>query len=510
MEKSRIEQSSRNIVFAMINKIIMLLVPFVVRTILIYTLGVNYVGLNGLFSSILSVLSLAELGFGSALIVNMYKPMAEDDKITIRKLLGYYKKVYKIIGVIILVSGLMLTPFIGYLVKEDIPRDMNLYILFLLYLFNTCASYLLFGYRNSLFIADQRNDIVSKIAAITNIVTYSMQIIVLLIFKQYYMYVIVFPITTILNNLIIYFLSKKIYPDIFCEDNLDNAIKKDISSKTKALIGHKIGGIVANSLDSVVISAFLGLVVLGKYNNYYYIMWNILGIVNSITSVIVPSVANSIIKRNLEDNKRYFDIFNFVVQGINVLFCTCFICLYQPFIKLWVGAENTLSISIAILMTIYFFVNCSRQIVLMYKDALGLWKPDWLRPYIEAIVNLFLNILLISIIGLEGVIISTIISMGFVTIPWETKMLYDQYFKTSSKEYINRLLYNFIVSFICSSMAYFVCSKLSYTGISAIIINLIVAVIISAIGFLCFYFFTARFKNTVLFAKKVIVQLKKK
>lgn len=510
MENSRIKQSSKNIVFSLLNKIVMLVVPFIVRTVLIYTLGVNYVGLNGLFSSVLAVLSLAELGFGSALVVNMYKPVADNDKESICKILGYYKKIYLCIGTIILIAGVVTIPFLHYFIEGDIPSDINLYLLFIIYLLNTVISYLFFGYRNALFVSSQRNDIVSKISTICNLGLYGLQILVLLLFKNYYAYVILLPIITLANNLISYFISKKMYPDIVCKKGIDNGVKKDVLDKTKFLIGHKIGGIVANSFDSIIISAFLGLTILGQYNNYYYIVSGIFGLISAMTSVVVPSVANSIIKRDLESNLKDFKTFNFYIQLINVVFCACLFCLYQPFVKMWVGEENMLSLAIVALMTLYFFVNCSRQIVMVYKDALGLWKEDWLRPYIEALVNLILNIVLVQFMGLEGVVIATIISMGLVTLPWESVTLYRNFFKVSSRNYFLRLVYNFLIMIIGVGICYLLCSFVLIEGILGLLIKAIISLSVSLLVFLIGYFWTSGFKDAINFFKRVKNQFTKK
>lgn len=510
MEDSRIKKSSRNIVFSLINKITMLVIPFIVRTILIYTLGINYVGLNGLFNSVLSVLSLAELGFGSALVVNMYKPVAEGDEEAISKILGYYKKIYFSIGIIILVVGICILPFLDLFISGDVPSDINLYILFLVYLLNTVISYLFFGYRNALFVANQRNDIVSKISTLSNVAMYAIQIIVLLAFKNYYAYIIVLPLTTMINNVVSYVVSKKMFPSIDCKKGLDEDIKKDVVDKTKVLVGHKIGGIVANSFDSITISAFLGLVILGQYNNYHYIVAGLFGLISAITSVVVPSVANSTIKRDLESNLKDYNTFNTIIHLLNVICCSCLFCLYQPFVKIWVGDSNLLSMFVVVLLTLYFFVNCSRQITLVYKDALGLWKEDCLRPYVEAGVNLILNLILVNFIGLEGVIIATVISMGIVTSPWEVKVLYKHYFKQSSKSYFGWLLYNLLIVIISVSLSYLLCSLISIEGILGFILKMIVSGIISILIGIIAYFKTSRFKDVLVFSKKVIKKITEK
>ena len=208
----RTKNATRNIIFGIILKVYQILVPFLMRTAIIYLMGVQYLGLNSLFTSILQVLNLAELGVGSAMIYSMYKPIAEDNNAEICALMQLYRTYYRIIGFIIAVVGLILTPFIPKLISGDVPQGINIYILYLLNLGATVLSYWLYAYKNSILQAHQRVDIVSKVTLVTNTIQYGLQLLVLWLFKNYYLYVVVLLATQALTNIVTAICADKLYP----------------------------------------------------------------------------------------------------------------------------------------------------------------------------------------------------------------------------------------------------------------------------------------------------------
>ncbi len=206
---SKTKNSSRNLAFGLVLKFYQLILPFVIRTIIIKVLGIEYAGLNSLFASLIQTLNIAELGVGTALVFSMYKPIAEGDKDRICALMRLYKIYYRLIGLVILVIGLLLIPFLPRLINGDVPDDINLYILYFFNLGATVLSYWLFAYKNSLFQAHQRNDVASKVTIITNTIQYIIQILLLFLLKNYYYYVIILLFSQIMNNIIIAFLADK-------------------------------------------------------------------------------------------------------------------------------------------------------------------------------------------------------------------------------------------------------------------------------------------------------------
>lgn len=264
----RTKNASRNIYFGVILQIYKLIIPFVMRTALIYLMGMEYVGLNSLFISVLQVLNLAELGVGSAMVYSMYKPIVEDDTVTICALMKLYRLYYRMIGLFIAVVGAIATPFIPKLIRGNVPGDLNIYILYLLNLGATVLSYWLFAYKNSILLAHQRTDIISKITLVTNSLQYIAQIILLWLFRNYYLFVIAALITQAVTNIVTACFSNKMYPMFYPEGNLPKDEVKRINQRIKDLFSAKLGTVLGISVDSIVISAFLGLTSLAVYQNY--------------------------------------------------------------------------------------------------------------------------------------------------------------------------------------------------------------------------------------------------
>ena len=261
MKKSLVKQSTSNIVVSIMARAIVMLLPFIVRTVIIRVLGVLYVGVDSLFSSLLNMLSLSELGFSSAIVYAMYKPMAENDHAQVNALLRFYKNVYRLVGCVILVAGLIVLPNIKFFIAEgtEYPSDINLYIVYAVLLLNTAIGYFFFAYKNSLLVASMRNDIDSLIDMGRSVLSHVGQIVLLLIFKNYYFYVAFLPIVTITNDVTRNLIINKRYPQYLnLKAKLTKEEKKEIMSRVGALIGHKLGGFVFTSVDSMIISAFLG------------------------------------------------------------------------------------------------------------------------------------------------------------------------------------------------------------------------------------------------------------
>lgn len=478
MNTNKTLKIKRNIIAGIVNKIIMMLCPFIIRTIIIWKLGIEYVGLSSLFTSILQILSLAELGFGTAITYNMYEPLAKKDKDLVCALLAFYKKVYKIIGWIILIIGMLILPFLKKFISGTYPSDINIYILFFIYLINTVISYFFFAYKQSLLLANQRNDIESNIMTISYCFMYIFQIVSLLLFKNYYCYIVFLPICTVMINLLRNEYVKKKYSQYKCYGTLNNDIKKEMKKRVFGLMLSRICQVCRNSFDSIVISAALGLATLGKYQNYYYIMNTIIGFLTIITTSIVAGIGNNIVTKTIEENYKQFNIF---MHGYNWLasWCTiCLCCLYQPFIKIWVGEENMFSMLLVVLMCIYFYSLKVGDIVAVYKEAAGMYWEDRKRPIVESVANLVLNFSLVYFIGVYGVVISTIISIIFINIPWSAYVLFKNYFKKSIKPYIKSLLINFLILVIITTITYGVCSLVHIGIFQEFILKILICIIL--------------------------------
>ncbi len=500
---SRTKNATRNIVWGIIYKMSTLILPFIVRTVMIYSLGSEYLGLSSLFTSVLSVLSLAELGVGSAMVYAMYKPVAENDTDTVCALLNLYKKIYKIIGIVIVVVGLAIMPFLRNFISGDVPDDVNIYVLFIVYLANTAGSYLLFAYQASVLNASQRNDVASKVNMFTGIAKNFVQIIILLFWHNYYGYVILLPITSYIANIILAVCARKMYPQYVCRGKVKPQIIKEIKGKVMALFAVKITGVIYNSVDSIVISAFLGLVALAKYNNYYYIMNAIISIVTVVFTSIVSSIGNSIVLES--DKKNYNDYMNLsFINAWIVGWCTvCLFCLYQPFMKLWVGEDLMYGMGIVICFCMYFYAFQLKSVQSAYKDAAGLWKEDMWRSYAANAFNLVMNIILVQIIGIYGILLSTILALTVVTYPWQTWMIHKKLFHCSMWPYIGRLGIYAVITFVACAVTYAFCGLIRGNGIFEFLLKIIICGIVPNIIFLVTTFKMKEFSEMTKIAKRV-------
>lgn len=504
MRVSRTKNTIRNVIFETFNKIVGLILPFISRTVIIYVLGAKYLGLNSLFTSILSFLSLTELGAGAAMVYSMYKPIANNDIYTINALLNLYKKFYRIIGIIILCIGLMLLPFLKYIVKDNLPDNVNLYILYLIYLFNSVLSYWLFAYKNAIVLAFQRNDINSKISLIISPMSYLIMLVCLFITKNYYLYVIWLPIFTVVSNIIRVVMVNRNFPLYKPEGKIDPELKKSIIKKIKALIGTKLNTVVLNAADNIVMSAYLGLTVIAIYGNYYLIMSSIISFIGVIYSSMTAGLGNSLATESLDKNYNDFKKFSFMNSWLVGWCAICLVCLYQSFMKIWVGENLMFSFDIVLLFGLYFYIYQIRKIPVVFKDAAGIWWEDRFRPYVCMIINLVLNIFLVQLIGISGIILSTVFSLC-VSIPWENYTIFKYIFHCSSKEYYIKMIYYSISMIVGGVITYSICSLLG-DGIVFLLVKAVVCLIIPNVIFYLMNFRKKECKDTISFVKGILLR----
>ena len=429
MKIDRTRNATRNVFWGLVNKIVGMLLPFICRAAIIRIFGINYLGLNSLFSSILNVLNLAELGFGSAVVFFMYKAVAEDDEKRICALMNYYKRVYRIIGTVVLVCGLALLPFLKLLIKSDIPEELNLYVVYLLTLASTVVTYFLFAYKNCILEAYQRKDVVLNVYTAVAIVERILQLIFIFITKNYYLYIAVTVLTNIANNIIIAAIVKKRYPQYDAHGALSDDEKKDIGNKIRGLFLYKIGHVIIGPADNIVISAVLGLTVAGMYGNYYFVVTLVCAFIDIYYNAIKAGIGNSIVVESVEKNYEDFKWMQFL-QTWGIGWCAiCMLCLFQDFIFLYSGKETLFDYGVVICIVGYFVTMKIQDVVYLYKDAGGMWDYDKYRPLTGGLVNLALNIMLVHFIGIYGVVIASIFVLTAIYLPWSPRALFHKYFK---------------------------------------------------------------------------------
>ncbi len=500
----RTKNASRNIVFGVILKAYQILVPFLMRTAMIYLMGVQYLGLNSLFTSVLQVLNLAELGVGSAMVYSMYKPIAEDDHEAICALMKLYRTYYRAIGLVIAVVGTILTPFIPNLISGDVPADINIYILYLLNLGATVLSYWLFAYKNSILQANQRTDVVSKVTLVTNTVQYGLQIFVLWVFHNYYYYVIVMLATQAMTNIVTAIWADKLYPDFKPQGDVGKDEIREINRRIADLFTSKIGGVIYDSADTIVISAFLGLTVLAVYQNYFYILSAITGFIGVIFSACTAGIGNSIIVESKDKNFNDLKKFTFIICWISGFCSCCLLCLYQPFMELWVGKDLMLAFSAVVCFVAYFFIRQLNALFNLYKDASGMWREDKFRPLAAALTNLVLNLILVQFIGIYGILLSTVLAILCVGMPWLMHNLFTVIFEKKNLWPFLRVLVGYcaVVLFSCM-ISYFICSFINVGLVATFFVRLIVCCIVPNVIYFVAYRNTEVYVDTLVLVDKM-------
>lgn len=473
MISTRAENVKRNFIWGTAFVAITSIMPFVIRTLLIRCWGLEYVGLNSLFSSILNVLNLSELGLGEALVFNMYKPMAEKEVTQVNALLNVYRKIYTFLGVIILLIGLGLIPFLPKLVSEPYPETMNIVIVYLAYIINTVSGYLIFSYCDAVFQTNQSKYLTYKYNCINYLVMYSAQIAIICLTKWYYCYVYILPIATIAAHLINYRIMKSTYPEYRPLGKIDTSFLNDFVKRVGGMALRKIRTAFRGSIDSVILSSFCGLIIVAKYNNYYLIMTIPMLLIGAIRSAILQSLGNSVAMETVDSNYAVVKLYSFVTQWIGSFFMACLLCFFHPFVELWAGKEAVLSFEAEILFCIYFYVLCITQITDLIRNSTGIWWQGKWIPILECSLNLILDIMLVNRWGIAGVLAATIISMIFINIPCETYCVYKLYFNKSPIRDLLDYLYNFVITIISACLTYRICTLFDCEKIVYIMLRMI-------------------------------------
>lgn len=494
MRLNLIANLKRNVFAAGVNSVITFLFPFLNRTLFLWLMGPAYLGLNGLFNSILGVLMLAELGFGTAVVCSMYKPVADENKELLCAYLQFYRTIYRWVGGIIFTVGLILLPFLRRLVHGNLPPDIDLHLLYLIHLLNTAVSYFLFAYRGSVLSAYHRHDILTHVRSAVTVGQYIVMFIVLLATRNYYFYVVTTVCFTAVQNLLILYESKKLFPEIQPKGKLPEELRKKVLSDVKSIALHKIGGVITYSTDNLVISAFLGLVAVATYGNYYYIYTAVAGIISTIYYSMGSGFGNRIYTDSREHNFELFMRFCRLVEIIIVWCAAMTMALYQPFLQEWTRGKPGMICHMLtpVLMVVFLYLNQSRQALLTFKSGAALWHQDQWKPLVAGAVNLITNVLLVIYLPkeykLDGVIFSTIISLLLIQVPWESHVVFTAFFNREQA----RIYWRFHLKF--ALLAIFLCtitwgsaSLIPLGGILGLAVKGMIAAIISSSFLLAFF-----------------------
>lgn len=455
---NRVRNSIINTIANVVCNVLLMLVGIISQAIFIKLLNVEYLGINGLFSNILSILGIMELGIGNAIVFSLFKPVAEDDQDTIKSLLRFYKKAYTLIGLLILVVGLILTPFIPVFVGK-IEVDINIKLVYILFLLQSVSTYIL-SYRTSIFIASQQNYVIKINALLSKVVLSILQLTALYFTKNYYLYLVIAIINSLVFNFIVYKYAECQF--IYLKDknvkNISPEMESSIFRKIKGLFFHKIGSFMVLGTDNIVISMFIDVLTVGLYFNYNTIITSVGNLFSQIITAASSSVGNLIATESKEKCFEVFEKMHFLNYWLSVFASVSILCIIQPFIRLWIGEEYLLNILTVIVLSINFYQTTMRCVFDNFKDSAGIWYEDKYIPLIESFVNIFFSVVLVKKMGLIGVFVGTFIS-GLVLWSYSyPRFVYKKIFDKSYLSYAKKTISGFCLLIIIGFVTLAGCS----------------------------------------------------
>lgn len=507
---NRTQKSVKNMTIGMLSQLFTLWLSFVSRTVFIKFLTAEYLGISGLFSNVLTVLSFAELGIGDAMTYAMYKPVKEDNRKLVNQLMVVYKKAYTGIAVVVGAIGLGLSFFLSFIIAEppDIPESLQL--IFWLYVVNNMASYIL-TYKKSILIAYQENYIVSEVQQIASLIQQIAQMIVLCFTKQYILYLIIQILCTILNNIIISVVVKKRYPWINEKDGeeLPQEVSKEIFKNVKALSISKIAGVVSNGSDNIIISKFVGLSSVGVASNYTMIINSLNGILWNGLSSLTSSFGNFNVDSTIGQRRKLFNelflcsywLYGFMTIGI--------ITLANSIVQLWVGSNYLVPQGVVLALVLITYISGVNFPVYTYQSTLGMFDKMKIPYVLFAVFNILLSILLGKNWGLFGVYIATSITRLCTSEVSSGYYVYRYGLKLSPLKYLKKYVIYFLILILNILVTNYAVSLVQIAGIIGFSIKVVTCTVVcNAIYFVCF-FRTTEFRNLLIRAKGLLSSRRK-
>lgn len=492
----RVQSAAKNIAFGYIGNIVTQLLGFILRSLFIDYLGDTLTGINDLYTGILSVLSMAELGVGTALNYSLYGPVARRDLEKIKSYMLLYKRAYRVIGLVIGALGTALIPFLSYLVNQPkgvSTRDMTLY--YLIFLFNTVSSYFV-AYKYSLANAEQRNYIQTTITTITKMVVVAFQIIVLLLTKNFLLYLLMQTAIELLQKVAVSAYFNHLYPYLR-ERKVEKLEKEEIDTvvtKTKAMIFHKIGDVARLSTDDIIITYFLNLDLVGLVGNYTYIITYAANFINIIFNSIVSGLGNLVATESKEKQYGVFKVYRFVACWLYGYAFSGFFLLLSPFITgIWLDGTWELGQAVLALILIDFYLKGGRTVLVNFKIAAGIVEKDRYLALIQGGVNLVISILGIKWIGLAGVYVGTVVS-GVLANLIQPVILYKDCFSQDVSAYFKDA-FQYIGAIACVVIVLLPVRNLVIAQMSVpafIVMAFIISIVYNA-AFLCLFHRTEEF-----------------
>lgn len=506
MAESRVQNSIYNIITGLFGQLLVMVTGFIVRTVFIKCLGNTYLGVSGLFGNVLNILSLAELGIGQAIIFSLYRPIAEKDENKICALMKLYERVYRKLFCVVLVLGISMVPFLPYFIK-DMSIIPNIYIIYVMYVFNSAISYL-FVYKSTFLTANQQNYVISIISYAFNIGIAIIQIICLVIFRRYLLYLGIQIFSTIFQNIYISKKVDKIYPFLRKKEisPLENEELIKIKQNVKALMIYKIGTLSLNSTDNIIISKYVGIVTVGLYSNYLLIISSVTGFLSTIFGNVTASIGNLNAKESKEKQYFMFKVINLSTFWLYSVVTVCVFFLINDFIEFcWIGSEYLLSLSETLIISLNIYIGGMLFAPFNYRQTMGLFVQGKIRPVVSAIENIVVSVLLAKYWGLAGVLWGTAITR-LTTNVWYDPFIVFRNMGVNPVKYFADYFIKFFVLCVTSTGAFFIQKSIVVSGVITWIVKAIIIFVFVNTVFCLIFFRTKEFD----YLKNVVVNILKK
>ncbi len=508
--KSRIENSMRNMTANFVGYFLSTLLAYITRIFLLRFLSAEYLGINGLFSNILSMLSLAELGVGSAMGFALYKPIADNDENKIASLMRFYKRAYQIIGCVICAVGLMLLPVIGLVIQEEPNISENLTVLYLIFLFDTVISYF-FSYKGALLVAAQKNYITAAISYVVTIVQHLLQIIILAVFRSYIPYLLVKTVGVVVNNLMTAHIANREYPFILKKEitPLDKQEKRTFFVNIKALTVNKLCTILVNNTDNIVITYFNGLITTGIASNYSQLMSILSQLVSQIYSGMTASIGNLNASADKEQKHNFFKMMNLSAFWTYSWAAIGLAFVSTDIVKLCFGQEYVLDVSIPIIMALNLYVTGINNSVYTFKGTMGLFRYGQYLLIATALINLILDVVLGKMYGLVGIYAATLIARLLTNAWYEPYVIYKHGFQKNYGIYLRTYVKYALLFAISAGVCGFLCAQCAFSLILNLILKVLICTVIPFSVYWIGFHRTPEFAYMIELIKKVLTRATK-
>ena len=440
---TRLENASKNTIVAFLNKMVILVLTFVSRKFFIVYIGIEYLGINSLFSNVLTLLSMADLGLGTAMNVSLYRPIANNDTKKISALLGYFRKLYWYIAIATAIIGVSLVPFLKYIVNlENAVPYIEVYYLILV--LKNVVSYL-FVYKSSIIKADQKMYLVNKIEIYITVVRTIIQIVCIVVFKIYIIYILLEVLGVFAHNLVVSYIADKYYPFIKEKQVLEESEKKNIFSDVYSMFLYKVSWTLLNGTDNILISVIVGTIAVGMYGNYFSVTSTIENMIALLFGSLTASVGNLVATSKEESRYNVFLVMQMVSNWIGGMSLFCVYFCIQDFIGLLFGVDLQLDqLTVVAIVLNMFFSTCMRP-VWTFREGTGMYRQIRYVMCITAILNIILSIALGIWLGVSGILFATSISKVCTYFWYEPKILYQNFFHQKTINYYLDSLKNFLL-----------------------------------------------------------------